>query len=151
MINLKLMTSIFLQLNLHKKSHKKLLTNNQETNTTTEKFEEKTKSSLIQINNNKKKMRNNYYLKRYENYFHKKLVIKYNVLPQEYNLMQLNNFVSAKYCHSLASFKEKLIYNDNEEFLKDYYKLIESKKEIPKFSEFYKSYLNFFVFPFLLN
>ena len=140
------MTSIYLQLNIHKKSHKKLLTNNQETNTTSDKFEDKTKSSLIQITNNKK-FRNNYYLKRYENYFHKKLVIKYNVLPQEYNLMQLNNFVSAKYCHNLASFKEKLIYNDIEEFLKDYYKLIESKKEIPKFSEFYKSYLNFFCFP----
>ena len=144
------MNSIFLQLNTHKKYHNKLFTYTQETNTTSDKYEDKTKSSLIpmQITNNKK-LKNNYYLKRYENYFHKKLVIKYNVLPIEYNQIQLENFISAKYCHNLATFKEKLIYNEFDEFLKRFYNLFESRIEIPKFSQFYKSYLNFFCFPTL--
>ena len=141
------MTSICLHLT-HKKNRNELLTYTQETNTT-EKIDDKTKSSVIQQqqNVNNKKYRNNYYLKRYENYFNKKLVIKYNVLPQEYNLIQLDNFVTAKYCHNLASFKENLIYNDPEEFLRRYYEINESTRKIPLFSEFYKSYLNFFCFP----
>ena len=153
------MASIYLQLNIHKKYHDKLLKNNQETNTTSEKLEDKTKSILINQhniinnnnnnnnNNNIKKVRNNYYLKRYENYFHKKLVIKYNVLPQEYNQMQLDNFITAKYCHNLATFKEKLIYFDYNEFLKMYYKMKIIRKELPKLIDFYKNYLNFFCFP----
>ena len=142
------MTSIYLR-NIHKKYHNKILTYTQETNTTSHQFEDKTKSSLIQPqpNNYKILYKQNYYLKRYENYFLKKLVIKYNILPQEYNLMQLDNFISAKYCHKLAIFKEKLIYNDMEEFLKDYYNIKQSKKEIPILTEFYKSYLNYFCFP----
>ena len=141
------MASICLHLT-HKKNRNELLTFTQETNTT-DKIDDKTKSSLNQQpqNANNKKYRNNYYLKRYENYFHKKLVIKYNVLPQEYNLIQLDNFVTAKYCHHLASFKENLIYNDSEEYLRRYYEINESTKKIPLFSEFYKSYLNFFCFP----
>ena len=141
------MASICLHLT-HKKNRNELLTYTQETNTT-EKIDDKTKSSVIQQqqNANNKKYRNNYYLKRYENYFNKKLVIKYNVLPQEYNFIQLDNFITAKYCHHLASFKENLIYNDTEEFLRRYYVINESTKKIPLFSEFYKSYLNFFCFP----
>jgi hypothetical protein len=144
-----MITPIYFQLNHKKNNNKKLLTHTQETNTT-DKIEDKTKSIVNQQqhqNKNNKKNRNNYYLKRYESYFHKKLVIKFNVLPHEYNLMQLDNFITAKYCHSLASFKEKLIYNENEEFLKKYSKIDDSIKKIPLFAEFYKSYLHFFCFP----
>ena len=141
------MTSIYLQLNLQKRFHNKLQTFTQETNATSDRYEEKTKSSLQLQMHNSKKNRFNYYLKRYENYFHKKLVIKYNVLPQEFNQIQLNNFIIAKYCHSLAAFKESLIYNDTEEYLRKYYKIIDSILKIPKFAEFYKSYLVFFCFP----
>ena len=143
------MTSIYLQLNAHKKYHNKLPTNTQETDETLEKIDDKTKSTVIQQQNINcyKKNRNNYYLRRYENYFHKKLVIKYNALPQEYNLIQLDNFIKAKYCHDLAVFKENLLYNDSDELLKRYYMLYEAKKKIPIFSEFYKSYLDFFCFP----
>lgn len=63
--------------------------------------------------------------------------------------MKLDNFITAKYCHSLASFKEKLIFNYDEEFLNQFYDKKESIKKIPLFSEFYKSYLLFFCFPTL--
>ena len=143
-----MITPIYLQLNHKKNNNNKLFTHTQETNTT-DKIDDKTKSIVNQQhqNENNKNNRNNYYLIRYESYFHKKLVIKFNILPHEYNLIQLDNFITAKYCHSLASFKEKLIYNDNEEFLNKYSKINDSVKKIPLFAEFYKSYLHFFCFP----
>ena len=100
---------------------------------------------------NKKTKYNNEssYLRQYKKYFHKKLSIKYNILPKEYISIQLENFVKAKYCHSLAKFKEDLLFNYEQEFLKRYYKTKESIKKIPLFSEFYKTYLLFFCRPTL--
>ena len=142
------MNSIYLQLNNYKNNHTKFFTYTQESNTTSDKLEDKTKSSLIhQHNINNKAYRDNYYLKRYENYFHKKLAIKYNVLPQEFNMIQMDNFIQAKYFRPLAKFKENLIYNDYMEFLKKYYKLKNIMNKIPLLTELYKSYLNFFCFP----
>jgi len=63
--------------------------------------------------------------------------------------MKLENFIEAKYCHSLARFKELLLFNYDEEFLKRFYSRKEALKKIPLFSEFYKSYLKFFCFPTL--
>ena len=89
------------------------------------------------------------YLRQYKKYFHKKLSIKYNVLPKEYILIQLENFVRAKYCHSLAKFKEDLLFNYEQEFLNKYYNKKDSIKKLPLFSEFYKTYLAFFCRPTL--
>jgi len=89
------------------------------------------------------------YLLQYKKYFHKKLVIKYNILPNEYKLIQIENFIKAKYCHSLATFKEDLIFNYQFEFLKEYYKINESLRILPLFWEFYKIYLIFFCWPVL--
>ena len=89
------------------------------------------------------------FLRQYKKYFHKKLSIKYNILPKEYTLMQLENFVKAKYCHSLAKFKEDLLFNYGQEFLNKYYKKKDSSKKIPLFTDFYKTYLLFFCRPTL--
>ena len=128
----------------HKKLHKKRITKTLETNFTSDKGDEKSKSNSrtsSQNNNCANKKNNDLYLLQYQKYFNKKLVIKYNVLPNEYNLMNLDNFIQAKYCHNLASFKEKLIFNYYEEFLNKFYTKKESIKKVPLFSEFYKSYL----------
>ena len=131
----------------HKKNHEQKMTKTLETNITSDKGEEKTNSQFLnQINPSQKKY-NNLYLLQYQKYFNKKLVIKYNILPNEYTLMKLDNFITAKYCHSLASFKEALIFNYDEEFLNRFYSKKETTKKIPLFSEFYKSYLKFFCFP----
>lgn len=100
---------------------------------------------------NKKLLYNNEspYLHQYKKYFHKKLSIKYNILPKEYISIQLENFIKAKYCHSLAKFKEDLLFNFEQEFLKRFYKKNESIKKLPLFSEFYKTYLLFFCSPTL--
>ena len=89
------------------------------------------------------------FLRQYKKYFQKKLAIKYNILPKEYISMQLENFVKAKYCHSLAKFKEDLLFNYEQEFLKRYYLKKEAIKKLPLFSEFYKTYLLFFCSPTL--
>ena len=89
------------------------------------------------------------YLRQYKKYFQKKLSIKYNILPKEYTLMQIENFIKAKYCHSLAKFKEDLLYNLQQEFFKKYYKKKESLIKLPLFSDFYKTYLLFFCSPTL--
>ena len=121
--------------------------------------ERSTKNNIIIISSTKKNSKYKFiskyekaktlYLKQYQNYFQKKLVIKYNILPNEYKLMKIDNFITAKYCRDLAIFKENLIYNYDEEFLKRYYLMKESVKKIPLFSDFYKSYLTFFCTPTL--
>jgi hypothetical protein len=137
-------------MNNFKKNHETKMTKTLETNITSEKSKSNSQTQVAQTTqNNNLSRKNNIYLRQYQKYFNKKLVIKYNILPNEYNLMKLDNFITAKYCHSLASFKEKLIFNYDEEFLNQFYDKKESIKKIPLFSEFYKSYLLFFCFPTL--
>ena len=107
------------------------------------------KMKKTEFNSKFKEAKESYYLIQYKKYFQKKLVIKYNILPKEYTLMQLENFIRAKYCHSLAKFKEDLLFNYKQEFLKRFYKKKESQNKIPLFSQFYKAYLQFFCSPIL--
>ena len=119
-------------------------------------FKNKKNSKKAEIKLNKtdysqRKKYNNesHYLRQYKKYFHKKLSIKYNILPKEYTLMQFENFIKAKYCHSLAKFKEDLLYNYGQEFLNKYYSKNDSIKKVPLFTEYYKTYLLFFCRPTL--
>ena len=144
------MSSHFIHMKLKKNREKHLLVKTLETNTTTD---DKTKSkSSFTMNNSKKPLQKiKYTLKEIKAHTYKNLTKKYNTLPYKYNLIQIDNFVSGKYCHSLASFKEKLMFNFDEEFFKKYYKIKEIKKKIPLFYEFYKSYLQFFCTPIYSN
>ena len=85
----------------------------------------------------------------YEIHIHKKLYLQYNILPNQYEQIQINNFIKGKYCHSLSFLKESLIYNYQKEFLKKYYTKTQSMKQIKLFAEFYKTYLQFFCSPTL--
>ena len=147
------MNTLFFQMSTTRKTHNQKMTKTLETNITSDKGEEKspniTNLLILPNNNTTKKDKNSLYLLQYQKYFMKKLVIKYNVLPNEYNLMKLENFIDAKYCHSLARFKELLLFNYDEEFLKRFYTKKQALKKIPLFSDFYKSYLKFFCFPTL--
>ena len=128
------------------------LTKTLETNITSEKGDEKSSNMTNTLNPNNfvsKIDKHSFYLHQYQKYFNKKLVIKYNILPNEYNLMNIENFICAKYCHNLASFKEMLLFNYEEEFLNRFFPRKMSLKKIPLFAEFYKSYLKFFCFPTL--
>lgn len=128
------------------------LTKTLETNITSEKGDEKSSNFTNTLNPNNflsKIDKHSLYLHQYQKYFNKKLVIKYNVLPNEYNLMNIENFICAKYCHNLAIFKEMLLFNYDEEFLTRFFPRKMSLKKIPLFADFYKSYLKFFCFPTL--
>ena len=63
----------------------------------------------------------------------KKLFMRYNTTPEQFDKIRLENVIQSKYCHELAVFKEKILFNYTEEFLKRYYKRKESKERIPKF------------------
>ena len=86
---------------------------------------------------------------KYEIFITKKLFKKYNVLPEKYALIQINNFIDAKYCRPLSHLKENLILYYPKEFMKQFYTKKESIKNISLFAQFYKTYLQFFCSPTL--
>ena len=102
---------------------------------------------ILSEKNYRKKYTN--YLKDYSKYFHKQLFLKYNTLPKDYSMFLIDNFINAKYCHSLSSFKDSLLFNYFSEFLNKFYYKKESLKKISLFAEFYKVYLRFFCCPTL--
>lgn len=75
------------------------------------------------------------------------LCLKYNTTPDKYGIMMFNNVIQSKYCRTLAVFKEILLYNYIEEFLKRYYKIKESCSRLKKCFAYYKNYLLYFCNP----
>ena len=65
---------------------------------------------------------------------------KYNIDKKKYDEITFINVLNSKYFKILAVFKEKIIYNNIEEFLKKFYTKKESLKIIPLFFSFYKNY-----------
>ena len=56
-----------------------------------------------------------------------------------------------KNCHFVAIFKDYMIMDYKDEFLKRYYQINESQDRIPRFINFYKNYLKFFCNPTFNN
>ena len=69
---------------------------------------------------------------------------KYNSTPEQKNIMIINDIINAKSNHFLAAFKDFLITDYIDEFLKRYFTFDESEELIPKFHLYYQNYLNFF-------
>ena len=69
---------------------------------------------------------------------------KYNSTPEQKNIMIINDMINAKSNHFLAAFKDFLITDYIDEFLKRYFTFDESEELIPKFHLYYQNYLNFF-------
>ena len=105
-------------------------------------------------------------LKRYKKYFKKKipkekykyesiaynnLIRKYNYTPNKYNLLCIYNLLNNTNCHLVSEFKEKMILDYVDEFLKRNYKIKEVKERIPKLYLYYKHYSIFFGQPFFKN
>jgi hypothetical protein len=59
----------------------------------------------------------------------------------------MENLIFNKNTHLVSTFKDYMIWDYVEEFLKRYYKDIESEERVPKFASFYKNYLKFFCIP----
>ena len=70
-----------------------------------------------------------------------------NNLNYQYIGLVMHNLIFNKGSHLVSVFKDYMIVDYVEEFLKRFYKLNESHYKLPQFSSFYKNYLKFFCEP----
>ena len=75
---------------------------------------------------------------------HEKFKNKYKDMPLRYNSNIIDNIIYNERSHIVAAFKDRLITDDNGEFLKRYYNLEESFIRLPKFFEYYELYSKIF-------
>ena len=76
---------------------------------------------------------------------------RYNSNSKKINIMIVNNLINCKSCHFLAVFKDYLITDYVEEFLRRIYSLKESIQRMPKLYNYYKNYLLFFCKPTFID
>ena len=76
---------------------------------------------------------------------------KHNSTPLEKNIMIINDIIETKTNHFLAIFKDFLITDYIDEFLKRYFTFDECEELIPKFYLYYKNYLKFFCHGFFID
>ena len=91
---------------------------------------------------------------RIENQIYDKLNNKYGnkgSFKYQYLGLIMENFMFNKSTHLVSVFKDYMIVDYVEEFLKRYYQTTESYNRLPKFSLYYKNYLKFFCIPTLIN
>ena len=132
---------------MKKISENNIIIMNKKTNDTSQK---QNKSSLETNRTNSSiiKQSDNLYGKNFpKKFINKILYSKYNISPKAHDMILLENVIQSKYCHDLAVFKEKILFNYNEEFLRRFYNEEESITRIPKFVVYYKNYLVYFCKP----
>ena len=76
-----------------------------------------------------------------------KLKKKYNSTPSKCDKYILDNILNNMNCHLVSQFKENMLTDYIEEFLRRGYNYSESSQRIPKFPIYYKNYLHFFCKP----
>ena len=105
---------------------------------------DKKEESLIEKNKN---MKFQNCLKKIKFFAHLKLKKKYDCTPSKYDSYILDYILNNLDCHIVSIFKEKMLTDFVEEFLRRQYNYVESSQRIPKFSLYYKNYLHFFCKP----
>ena len=68
-------------------------------------------------------------------------------IKYKYKGLIMENLIFNKNSHLVAIFKDYMIWDYIEEFLKRFYNEFESTERVPKFASFYKNYLKFFCIP----
>ena len=68
-------------------------------------------------------------------------------LKYQYLGLIMENLIFNKNTHEVSTFKDYMIWDYCDEFLKRFYSKKESNQRVPKFSTFYKNYLKFFCIP----
>ena len=99
----------------------------------------------------KVKNKKNNFLFSFESQVRNNLYKKYNLTQKKYNLLCVNYLLSNATCRLVSIFKEKMIIDYVDEFLKRKYSIKESKERIPKFYLYYKHYSIFFGLPFFTD
>ena len=72
---------------------------------------------------------------------------KYNSNKLTNRIYPINDLIESKNCHLVAVFKDYLISDYIDEFLRRFYFKKEIKERLPKFESYYKNYLTFFCKP----
>ena len=93
----------------------------------------------IDLNQIKKIAKNKIYL-----YLIKQNLQKYNSTPDIKDLMIIEDLIQSKETHYTSLFKDYLIIDYAEEFLRGFFNINECKEVLPKFYDYYKNYLKFF-------
>lgn len=73
---------------------------------------------------------------------------KYGDIEEDFNLLYLDAILFSKNCHISIKYREYLIWDYIDEFLKRYYTKKESYERLPRIANYYKNYLRFFCNPF---
>ena len=68
----------------------------------------------------------------------------HNSCPDQKNIMLINDLIESRETHFIAVFKDYLISDYKEEFLRRFFNINEIIEVLPKFYQYYKNYLNFF-------
>jgi hypothetical protein len=76
---------------------------------------------------------------------------KYGEITEDFNSLYLDALIYSKNSHIFTSYKDNLIWNYVDEFLKRYYTMPESMERLPRISNYYKNYLKFFCSPMFRN
>ena len=105
---------------------------------------DKKEQSLIE---NKKYNKYNICIKKLYYFAFLKIKKKYDCTSSIYDQYILKYILENIDCHIVSQFKEKMITDYVAEFLRRQYLYSESRDRIPKFSLYYKNYLNFFCKP----
>ena len=105
-------------------------------------------NSLIEISSNKYNKKTNLFVieKKIMAKFNIKYKIKYNS-RKIYNDLIMFTLLFNKNTHLVSLFKDYMIYDYVDEFLKRFYTDTEISERLPQFSVFYKNYLTFFCQP----
>ena len=103
---------------------------------------DKKEQSLIE---NKKYNKYNICIKKLYYFAFLKIKKKYDCTSSIYDQYILKYILENIDCHIVSQFKEKMITDYVAEFLRRQYLYSESRDRIPKFSLYYKNYLNFFL------
>ena len=78
-------------------------------------------------------------------------ISKYNSTPKQIQLNIINTLIESKPSHLVTIFKDHMITDFIDEFLRREYFINESFERLPKFANYYKNYLTFFCKPTFSN
>lgn len=81
----------------------------------------------------------------------RRVLVKYNILPCEYNLIITNHLLGNSDSHLVSVFKDFLLYDDPSEFLKRYYRKKENKLKLKLLTNYYNNSSKLFPNYFLLE
>ena len=79
------------------------------------------------------------------------LYSKYGDIEEDYNLLFIEQLIYNKSSHFNNLYKENILMNNNFEFLRRAYDILESDERIPKLGDYYKNYYAYYCKPFFID